>query len=90
MRLDRVQVSVNAGSAALDLGSAVEIQAFEASVNAGSLAVTLPPVSMTGDLSANAGSLELCVPDGEDVYHYVGLCPACSEPMPGAPLCEYP
>ena len=64
MRLDGVQVSANAGSAALDLGGATELTSLEASVNAGSLAVTLPAVSMTGDLSANAGSLELCVPDG--------------------------
>ena len=64
MRLDGVQVSANAGSATLDLGGATELTSLEASVNAGSLAVTLPAVSMTGDLSANAGSLELCVPDG--------------------------
>jgi hypothetical protein len=67
MRLDRVQVSVNAGSATLDLGNAVEVGAFDASVNAGSLAVELPAVSLTGDLSANAGSLELCVPDEVDL-----------------------
>jgi hypothetical protein len=67
MRLDRVHVSVNAGSATLDLGRATELTALEASVNAGSLAVSLPAVSMTGDVSANAGSLELCVPDGVDL-----------------------
>ena len=64
MRLDRVQVSVNAGSATLDLGGALEATSLEASVNAGSLTVTLPATSMTGSVSANAGSLELCVPDG--------------------------
>ena len=67
MRLDRVQVSVNAGSATLDAGAATELSSLGASANAGSLAVTLPAVSMTGTLSANAGSLELCVPDGVDL-----------------------
>jgi hypothetical protein len=67
MRLERVQVSVNAGSAALDLGNAVELSSLDASANAGSLAVTLPALSMTGNLSANAGSLELCVPEGVDL-----------------------
>ena len=67
MRLAGMQVSVNAGSAALDLGKAVELASLDASANAGSLAVTLPAVSMTGDLSANAGSLEVCVPDGVDL-----------------------
>ena len=67
MRLDRVQVSVNAGSAALDLGDSLEVASLEASINAGSLAVTLPASSMTGSVSANAGSLELCVPDGVDL-----------------------
>ena len=67
MRLDRVQVSVNAGSAALQLGNAVELGSLDASANAGSLSVTLPATSMTGSLSANAGSVELCVPDGVDL-----------------------
>ena len=67
MRLDRVQVSVNAGSATLDLGTALEVDSLDASANAGSLTVSLPATSMTGAISANAGSLELCVPDGVDL-----------------------
>ena len=67
MRLDRVQVSVNAGSATLDLGAALEATSLEASANAGSLVVTLPAISMTGSVSANAGSVELCVPEGVDL-----------------------
>jgi hypothetical protein len=67
MRLERVQVAVNAGSATLDLGDAVELGSLEASANAGSLSVTLPMATMTGSVSANAGSLELCVPDGVDL-----------------------
>ena len=33
-------------------------------MNAGSISLTLPAASITGSLSANAGSIELCVPDG--------------------------
>jgi hypothetical protein len=72
MRLDRVQASVNAGSASIDLGQAIEVSAFDGSVNAGSLAVTLPAASMTGTVSANAGSLAVCVPDGVDLRIRLG------------------
>ena len=64
MRLD---AEVNAGSAALDLSNAVAIDRMSASVNAGSLSVSFPAVDATADLSANAGSLEICVPDGVDL-----------------------
>ena len=67
MRLDRVQVSLNAGSATLDLGESLEVGSLAASANAGSLSVTLPATSMTGSVSANAGSIDLCVPDGVDL-----------------------
>lgn len=46
-------------------------------------------VSKCGEKVDSSVKVELCVPDGDEVYHYVGLCPVCSEPVPGAPLCEY-
>jgi hypothetical protein len=72
MRLDRVSASVNAGSAVLDLGTATDVTSFDASVNAGSLSVTLPAAPLTGTISANAGSLAVCVPDGVDLRIRLG------------------
>ena len=59
-----VGLSVNAGDVRMDLSSTVGLGEVNASVNAGSLAVSLPAASVTGSVSANAGSIELCVPDG--------------------------
>jgi hypothetical protein len=67
LSLSRLDAQVNAGSATLDLSSAVAIDRMTASVNAGSLSVSFPAVDVTADLSANAGSLEICVPDGVDL-----------------------
>lgn len=67
MTLSRVAVSVNAGSAVLDLSDARAVERIDGDVNAGSLAVSLPRSDATGELSANAGSLRLCVPDGVDL-----------------------
>jgi hypothetical protein len=55
--------SVNAGDIELDLAGAVDVAAVNGSVNAGSMRLTLPASSITGDLSVNAGSIEVCVPD---------------------------
>ncbi len=67
LRLSRLDARVNAGSASLDLSGAVALDRMSASVNAGSLSVSFPAVNLTADLSANAGSLEICVPDGVDL-----------------------
>jgi hypothetical protein len=67
MALDRLGVDVNAGSAFLDAGEVIALQSLEATVNAGSLSVTLPAASVEGSLTANAGSIELCVPAGVDL-----------------------
>ena len=81
--IDDLEVQTNAGSATLDLGSALlgvvkvetnagevviraseaELGGLSASTNAGRLRITLGEAAMTGDLSANAGSIDLCVPD---------------------------
>lgn len=62
-RVPDVSATVNAGSMELDLGGAA-VGRLTASVNAGSMAITLPAQTLSGSLSANAGSIELCVPDG--------------------------
>ncbi|HEX5826146.1 MAG TPA: hypothetical protein VFY23_01380 [Candidatus Limnocylindrales bacterium] len=67
MRLERVGVDVNAGSVVLDLGEAREAARINVTVNAGSAAIVFPALSLRGSLAANAGSLELCVPDGVDL-----------------------
>ena len=67
MVLQSVQASVNAGSATLDLASAISVDQINGSVNAGALNLTLPAANVTGSLSANAGTIHLCVPDGVDL-----------------------
>ncbi|MCJ7711701.1 MAG: hypothetical protein MUQ32_12830, partial [Chloroflexi bacterium] len=61
-----LDVSVNAGDATVDASGLVEAASVNAGVNAGSLAISLPVPStnLQGDLSVNAGSIEVCVPDG--------------------------
>lgn len=59
--LSRVVVDMNAGDLLID-GTAAAIRDIDASVNAGRLRITLDDGPTSGDLSANAGSIELCVP----------------------------
>ena len=67
LAVSRLDVGVNAGSARLDLSNAVALDRMSADVNAGSLSVSFPALDVTADLSANAGSIEMCVPDGVDL-----------------------
>ncbi len=62
--LGRVQVDLNAGDIRLALGEATAITGLDVGVNAGSIGVTLPALSLTGALEANAGSVKICTPDG--------------------------
>lgn len=66
MRVPDLSVSVNAGEATVWASGVVEMASFRASVNAGSLAISLPvpTADLRGSLSVNAGSIEVCVPDG--------------------------
>lgn len=63
-RLGTVEVQLNAGQAIIDLGAVAQIEAIDVGLNAGSLALVLPTVSMTGSIEANAGSIRLCAPEG--------------------------
>lgn len=57
-----IDVEANAGSVIVRAGEA-DLAGFSASVNAGSIQVTVGDAAMTGELSSNAGSIDLCVPD---------------------------
>jgi hypothetical protein len=69
MRVPRLDVSVNAGDATVDASGLVEAGSIGATVNAGSLAISLPvpTTDLRGNLSVNAGTIEVCVPDGVGV-----------------------
>ena len=66
MRVPRLDVSVNAGDATVDASGLVEAGSVGATVNAGSLAISLPvpATDLRGTLSVNAGAIEVGVPDG--------------------------
>jgi hypothetical protein len=57
-------MTLNAGSMTFDLGSATQVGDVNATVNAGSAAVTLPAGDRSVNMSLNAGSLKLCMPAG--------------------------
>ena len=66
MRVPELRVSVNAGDATVDAAGLIDSGSLTATVNAGSLGISLPvpATTLTGSLSVNAGSIEVCVPDG--------------------------
>jgi hypothetical protein len=53
-------LQLNAGAATVDLESAEAVRGIDIQLNAGSLGVTLPRVSTTGTIHANAGAVRLC------------------------------
>jgi hypothetical protein len=55
-------LQLNAGAATVDLGSAERVGSIDIELNAGSVGLTLPHVSTTGTIHANAGSVRLCAP----------------------------
>jgi hypothetical protein len=59
-----LHVQLNAGAATIDLSYAEAVEGIDIGLNAGSVGLTLPPVSTTGTIHANAGAVRLCVPDG--------------------------
>ncbi len=60
-RVADLSVTVNAGSATVDAAATETFEHVSMTVNAGAGTVALPPRSMTGSLSANAGSVTFCV-----------------------------
>jgi hypothetical protein len=63
---------MNAGSGAVDLSSAAAIQRIDIELNAGSVGVTLPHVSMVGSIHANAGAVRLCAQEGVGLRLHTG------------------
>ncbi|HET7182357.1 MAG TPA: hypothetical protein VFI15_09020 [Candidatus Limnocylindrales bacterium] len=63
----RASITLNAGSLTVDLGDAATAGDVNATVNAGSGALTLPAGDRSADLSLNAGSLQVCLPVGAPV-----------------------
>ena len=63
-RMGLVDIGLNAGSATVDLGTVAAIREIQIELTAGSAGVTLPNLTMTGTIEANAGSIRLCVPAG--------------------------
>jgi hypothetical protein len=55
-------LTVNAGSFSLDLGSAALVGDVNATVNAGDATISLPAGDRSGNMSLNAGTLEVCLP----------------------------
>lgn len=61
------ETTLNAGSATVDLGSVRQIHDLQVQLNAGSIGLTLPSLSMSGSIEVNAGSVKLCTPPGVDL-----------------------
>jgi hypothetical protein len=61
--LETLDVELNAGDATLDLAGLEAIAGLQVEVNAGSIRIFLPNHSLTGEISVNAGSVQLCAPD---------------------------
>jgi len=62
--LGTMELGLNAGSATVDLTSVKAIDGIDFGLNAGSLGLTLPNLSMTGSIEANAGAVKICAPAG--------------------------
>ncbi|HJP90135.1 MAG TPA: hypothetical protein VJ850_13960 [Candidatus Limnocylindrales bacterium] len=65
--LASTSITLNAGSLTVDLGAAASAGDVNATVNAGSGALTLPAGARSVNLSLNAGSLRTCLPAGAAV-----------------------
>ena len=60
-------ITLNAGSLTIDLGGATTVGDVNATVNAGSGALTLPSGGRSVNLSLNAGALKVCLPSGAPI-----------------------
>ena len=62
--LASVDLTINAGSARIDLAGAERLGDLDATVNAGATTIELPAGGRAVNLSMNAGNLTVCVPAG--------------------------
>ncbi len=58
--LGRFETTLNAGSTTIDLRGVHQVGSLDVQVNAGSISLALPNLSVDGSLHVNAGSVELC------------------------------
>lgn len=65
-------LQLNAGSATVDLNAAWSVHRIDIQLNAGSVGVTLPHVSTTGTIHANAGTVRLCAQPGVGLKLHTG------------------
>jgi hypothetical protein len=65
-------LQLNGGSGTIDLGSAEAVRQIDFELNAGSVGVTLPHLSMTGTIHANAGAVRLCAQEGVGLRLHTG------------------
>jgi hypothetical protein len=70
--LGSLDLELNAASATVDLGPVKAIDGLDASLNAGSLGLTLPNLSLHGTIEANAGAVKLCAPAGAALKLHTG------------------
>ncbi len=70
--ISRLRLQINAGSSILSLAGTNAIDDLDVQLNAGSLRLTLPNVSLTGTIQANAGSVKLCAPQGAALRLHTG------------------
>jgi hypothetical protein len=66
VNLSRLIADMNAGDLLVD-GSGASIADLDVSVNAGRMRITLGTGSTTGELSVNAGAIDLCVPQDTEL-----------------------
>jgi len=65
--ISTVSMTLNAGAIDLDLAGATQAGDVNATVNAGSAAISLPTGDRAVNLSLNAGSLTVCLPPGTPI-----------------------
>jgi hypothetical protein len=65
-------LQLNAGSATVDLASVAAVKHIDVQLNAGSVGLTLPRVSTTGTIHANAGAVRLCAQPGVGLKLHTG------------------
>lgn len=86
--LDVLDVELNAGDATLDLAELEAIGGLQVDVNAGSVRIFLPSRSVTGEVAVNAGSAQLCAPDGVALRLETGSSVLASHDFGGAGLVQ--
>ncbi len=61
LTIDGLSVTMNAGSTTISAVETAQLRSLSMTVNAGKATISLPSRSMTGSLTANAGSITMCV-----------------------------